>query len=186
MKFKLVLTCALAGALTIPVVADAGTKTQKVTGGGQILLSAEEGQGAGDTITINAQGPAEGPIKGNLTYRNRNGGNGQGDVTLHGTPRCLQVTGNTAKVAGSYRGGGEWQLYIVDNGEGAAAGNDIITFVPLEDDQTTANCDFDSPDEDAQTALGRGNLQVHTASGSKSTRKRSTASTKTVSLAGLR
>jgi hypothetical protein len=55
--------------------------------------------------------------------------------------------------------GGAFQVFVVDNGQGAAAEDDAVTVTQL----TTPTCDDDFPDDEDQTALARGNAQVYDA-----------------------
>ena len=185
MKFRLGLICALACALAVPVIAQAGSSTDRATGGGQVLVG---DRGAGDTIAFTARGTAD-AATGEIQYVDRNDGSGRGQTTYHGDVACLDVQGNVAKIAGTWEDGGPFQLYVVDNGQGAAADDDIVTVIS---DAPDASCDFDDPDNDDQTALTRGNSQVYDASGGSSSRRtskskaRSLTYTKALSLAGLR
>ena len=192
MKIRLGLICALTGALVVPVIAQAGSATDRATGGGQVLVG---DRGAGDTIAFTARGTADAG-SGEVQYQDREGGTGQDQTTYHGSVACLDVEGNVARIAGTWADGGPFQLYVVDNGQGAAADDDVVTVISQAPDPT---CDFDEPDDDDQTALARGNAQVYDASSSsrraKRAKKRSVANkqaantltyTKALSLAGLR
>ena len=190
MKTRLVLLGALAGALTIPVVAQAGSSTDRATGGGQVLVG---DKGAGDTIAFTARGTAE-DAKGEVQYVDRTDGTGQGQATYHGDVACLAVEGNRAKLSGTWREGGNFQVIVVDNGEGSNAENDVVIVQKMDD----LTCDDeDDDDDDGQTALARGNAQVYDASASRSgkrSRKHAKQTkvappltyTKSISLAGLR
>jgi hypothetical protein len=193
MKLRLGLVCALAGALAIPVLAQAGSTTDRATGGGQVLVG---DRGAGDTIAFTARGTSD-AATGEVQYVDRDGGTGQGQSTYHGNVECLDVEGNRAKIAGTWESGGPFNLYVVDNGQGSAANDDIVTVISQADDPS---CDFDDPQEGDQTALARGNAQVYDASGSSQSARRSKRSksrsaqtratsltyTKALTLAGLR
>jgi hypothetical protein len=98
------LTIAAAGLAAFSLIA-AGSPNDRVTGGGQILVS-EDG-GAGDTIAFSAQQTRDGGVRGQVQYVDREGGTGQGQTTYHGTVSCLEVDGNTATLAGTWNGGGE-------------------------------------------------------------------------------
>lgn len=121
------------------------------TGGGQILVG---DRGAGDTIAFTAQGTADG-AKGQVQYVDREGGTGQGQVVQHGTVTCIDVQGNVARIAGEWRDGGTFGLYVEDNGEGD--GTDMIALTP-----DLTDCSEDREDEDP-TGLARGNAQVRDA-----------------------
>lgn len=143
----------LATALAIPA-ASAGSNTDRATGGGQVLVGT---RGAGDTIAFTARGTAA-TAQGQVQYVDRVGGTGRDQTTYHGTVLCLDVVGNTAKIAGEWRDGGNFQLFVKDNGEGGAVERDVVVIAPLADEPT---CDFDEPTEENQTALARGNAQVY-------------------------
>lgn len=67
--------------------------------------------------------------------------------------------GNVAKLAGTFREGGKFELLVVDNGEGAgAAGVDTVTIQR----ETDATCDTED-DDDSPVGLARGNAQVYDA-----------------------
>lgn len=119
------------------------------TGGGQILVGSEGG--AGDTIAFTAQGTADG-AKGQVQYVDREGGTGQDQVVQHGTVTCIDVQGNVARIAGEWRDGGTFGLYVEDNGEGD--GTDMIALTP-----DLTDCAEDREDDDP-TGLARGNAQV--------------------------
>ena len=172
MKIRLGLMCALAGALLVPVIAVAGSSTDRATGGGQVLVG---DRGAGDTIAFTARGTAD-AASGEVQYQDREGGTGQDQTTYHGDVACLAVDGNTARIAGSWRDGGPFQIYVVDNGQGSAADDDVVTVISQAPDPS---CDFDEPEDDDQTALARGNAQVYDAS-SASSRKSKRAKARSV------
>ena len=185
MKFKIGLACALAGACAVPVVARAGSATDRATGGGQVLVG---DRGAGDTIAFTARGSA-GSATGQVQYQDREGGTGQGQTTYHGDVACLRVEGNMAKIGGSWRDGGTFQILIVDDGQGAK-GNDMVTLQNGDPE----DCAEEDDDDEAPTALARGNAQVYDASAqsrrrARRSKARATAPTlsytKAVSLAGL-
>lgn len=150
------MTLLLAGSIAITTVLSVGMASAapapKTTGGGQVMVGTK---GAGDTIAFTAQGGSDG-VKGQIQYVDREGGSGQGQTTYHGQPACLDVAGNVAKVAGTWRDGGTFQLYVEDNGEGKDS-TDVVTLLQGE----PASCDFDEPADDEKVALARGNAQVH-------------------------
>lgn len=148
LKFVLVgLT--VASALIAAGVAGAAGR-DAATGGGQVLVGSK---GAGDTIAFTAKGTSLAG-EGQVQYVDREGGTGQGQTTHHGTVSCLDVAGNVAKIAGTWRDGGPFQLYVEDNGEGKDA-SDVVTLIPGE-----SGCDFDEPEDEDKVALARGNAQV--------------------------
>lgn len=154
LKFVLVgLT--VASALIAAGVAGAAGR-DAATGGGQVLVGSK---GAGDTIAFTAKGTSLAG-EGQVQYVDREGGTGQGQTTHHGTVSCLDVAGNVAKIAGTWRDGGPFQLYVEDNGEGAAADDDVVTVFPNAEEVTCDPDDFEEPEEEDKTALARGNSQV--------------------------
>ena len=146
--------------LAMATGANAGSSNDRATGGGQILFSTDGG--AGNTIAFTAQETATG-AKGQLQTIDRSGGNGQDQVKYHGTVSCIVVTANTAKIAGvlKHGTGGNFNLYVEDNGEGAnAAGADMIFLDTMAPDPT---CDFEDPEDSETEVLARGNVQVYNA-----------------------
>lgn len=119
------------------------------TGGGQILVGSDGG--AGSTIAFTAQGTAEAG-RGQVQYVDRSG---EEQVVQHGTVTCIDVQGNEARIAGTWRDGGSFGLYVQDNGEGSkATGEDMIALTP-----DLTGCESDRDDNDP-TGLARGNAQV--------------------------
>lgn len=131
----------------------------KVTGGGQTDVSSDGG--AGDTIAFTAQGEGE-DVKGQVQYVDRTGGTGQGGRVEHGTVDCLVAADGgeqgAAYFAGTWNSGGTFEIYVEDNGE-PNQGSDVIYI----DENDPADCSDDDDEEDNPTALGRGNVQVHSA-----------------------
>jgi hypothetical protein len=149
------LALAAAVAIVAPM-ALAGSPNDRVTGGGQTLVGT---QGAGNTIAFTIQGSGD-DVKGQFQYVDRTAGTGQAQDSWHGTPLCLEVSGNMAKaVIERNDTGTEFELILQDNGEGAAADDDIAALT--QDDEIS--CGDDDDDEDQTTALARGNLQVYDA-----------------------
>jgi hypothetical protein len=141
--------------LAVPAaVAFGGSGTDRATGGGQILI----GKSAGNTISFEARGTSD-AATGNVQYVNRDTGTGQSQVTRHGRVSCLAVDGNMAKLAGTWDQGGTFQVLVVDNGQGVAADNDLVTVQNTQD----PTCDPEDDDDDGPTELGRGNAQVYDA-----------------------
>jgi hypothetical protein len=126
------------------------TQEDAATGGGQILVGTDGG--AGDTIAFTAQGTAE-AAKGQVQYVDREGGTGQGQTVRHGAVECIDAEGNVARISGTWRDGGNFGLYVEDNGNGD--GTDIVALTPVNN----ANC-ADDPEDENRTALARGNAQV--------------------------
>ena len=129
----------------------------KVTGGGQTDVG---DSGAGDTIAFVAMEKGEG-VHGQVQYIDREGGTGKGQTVFHGTVTCLTAVDageqGAAYLAGTWRDGGTFEIYAEDNGE-PNQGSDLI----YVDQGATPNCE-DDDDDDEPTALGRGNVQVHSA-----------------------
>lgn len=136
----------------------------KVTGGGQII--AEGASGPGDTLAFQAQNiqgatgaAGSDTARGQLQY---NGRLGDAPQKFHGTITCLQVDGNTARLAGVKRtesgATGFFRLVVndVDN-NGPQSGTELLLFNPDATDDDCAAADSDDP----QSQLGRGNIQIH-------------------------
>lgn len=146
---------AVIAALAAPVSASSG---DKVTGGGQILVSTD-GRGPGDTITFQAQSRPDGTVEGMVNVIDRTAGAGGKGYHFRGDVTCLDVTGNTAIVGGLGTGPDNttaFTLIVVDNGQGAAADDDQITLTYTDD----PTCNQDNSDDDNTTDLARGNAQV--------------------------
>ena len=125
------------------------TQEDAATGGGQILVG---DKGAGDTVAFTAQGTAD-AARGQVQYVDRTDGTGQSQTVMHGTVTCIDVQGNVARIAGEWRDGGTFGLYVEDNGEGGDA-TDMIALTP-----NLTECAEDREDDDP-TGLARGNAQV--------------------------
>lgn len=149
---KLVLVGLAAASAFLAAGVASASQQDAATGGGQVLVGTK---GAGDTIAFTARGSITG-ADGQIQYVDRDGGTGEGQTTYHGTISCVEAVGNVAKMAGTWTDGGTFQLYVEDNGEGAAADDDVVTLMPGEE----PTCDFDEPDDDDKVALSRGNSQV--------------------------
>ena len=161
MKFRLSLIgLATASLLAIPLAAEAGSGTDRATGGGQILVSTTGG--AGDTIAFTAHGGAD--PKGQLQRIDRTGdGTGRGGVRFHGVVDCYrQISANSAEFGGYNRDdtADRWTAVVTDNGEGVnATGADMILF----EDTAMDACEQDDNDDDNAVDLARGNVQVYDA-----------------------
>jgi hypothetical protein len=150
----------IAAAIAAALVAGASLATSapapKVTGGGQTLNGTE---GAGDTIAFVAQdtdGDEGQAARGQVQYIDRED---DGQTVQHGTVSCLVYESeNSARFAGTWNGGGTFEIAVTDNGEGSNADDDLIGVFPMSEPDC-ANDDGD--DDDATTALARGNVQVH-------------------------
>ena len=165
MHMRRLLTAAatVAAVAALPVSALAGSSTDRATGGGQIIFDSEGG--AGNTVTFTARGTEE-AATGRVTFIDRSAGTGEAMEKFHGIVTCLRVEGNGAEISGTERDTGEaFNLRVIDNGQGAAAEDDVVQFDRVDE----PGCgDDDSDDEDPQFALGRGNAQVYDASQSSS------------------
>ena len=161
-----VLAVLVVGMLIAPAVL-AGAPVDRATGGGQIVLSSDIG-GAGDTIAFTARGnstSASGEVQWiQRTSTNPTGrGTGEDSLKAHGRVACLLVSGNMAKISGSWVRGdftGNFELNVVDNGEGLATDDTIVL---QSEDDTSPTCDTETDDDDGQLALARGNAQVYDA-----------------------
>jgi hypothetical protein len=165
---------ALVLAMLLPTAATAASPRDRATGGGQILVGTDGG--AGSTIAFTAQETVAGgsptDVKGQIQFIERTGGTGRGQVRGHYEVDCLEVTGNTAYIAGVLKNGDgttseRIYLEVVDNGEGAnAMGADIVTVNrdadPDDDGDDDAENACDVP-EGGTVSLARGNAQVHDA-----------------------
>ena len=152
---------ALAAALVVVALsvtaASAGSPNDRVTGGGQTLVGTS---GAGNTIAFTAQGNSE-SAKGQVQVVDRTNGTGQSQTRFHGIVDCLAVDGKMAEIYGHKRDdpADVFAVYVVDNGEGALADNDIVA---LNDDPKSP-CALEDDDDQGETELGRGNAQVYDA-----------------------
>ena len=153
MRLKSAIAIAGLTAMAVPASLALAGDGDKVTGGGQVLVGS---RGAGDTIAFTAQQTGD-AVKGQVQYVDRTGGTGQGQTTYHGTITCVDAVGSVAQIAGVWRDGGDFHIYVEDNGEGAGSDNDIVTMTPNAVDPS---CEEEPPDEDDQIALARGNAQV--------------------------
>ena len=152
MRTRNITITGLTLAIAIPVAgAQAGSPRDRATGGGQTAVGL---QGAGNTIAFTAQNTGSGDTAtGQVQYIQRV----DGQDKLHGTVTCLRVSGNTAKISGTAADGGAFQLYVVDNGQGAAADNDMIMLQRTDQ----PSCDFDPGNQVPE--LARGNAQIYDA-----------------------
>lgn len=153
---KLVLIGLTAASAFFAAGVAGATQEDAATGGGQVLVGTK---GAGDTIAFTAKGTVDAGA-GQVQYVDREGGTGQGQTIYHGTVSCLHVSGNVARIAGLWRDGGQFQIYVEDNGEGAAADDDVVTVFPNAEEVTCDPEEFEEPEDEDKTALARGNTQV--------------------------
>jgi hypothetical protein len=137
--------------------ANAGSPNDRVTGGGQTLVGSK---GAGNTIAFTAQGTQE-AATGQVQVVDRSAGTGQNQTRFHGVVDCLAVDGNRAEIIGHKRDDPSdlFSIYVMDNGEGAAADNDLV----LLNEDPDGSCGIDDDDDDGAVDLARGNAQVYDA-----------------------
>ena len=161
MKTRIITVAGVAMAVALPIAgAQAGSARDRATGGGQTAVGL---QGAGNTIAFTAQNTGSGDAAmGQVQHIQRI----DSQDKLHGVVSCLRVSGNTAKISGTGRDGRAFQLYVVDNGQGSAADNDMIMF-QLADQPS---CDFDPGNQVPE--LARGNAQVYDAPAATTTAKK--------------
>ncbi|MDP9406082.1 MAG: hypothetical protein M3O86_05715 [Actinomycetota bacterium] len=162
MRLRMMAAFVAAVVLLVPLAANAGSSRDRATGGGQILLGT---QGAGNTVAFTAQGTSQ-LATGQVQFVDRSAGRGRLQTTFHGIVQCLRVESagdvGMAKISGVNRDTGQpFELFVVDNGEGAkATGADMVTFQEADD----VSCENeDDDDDDAMTVLARGNAQVYDA-----------------------
>ena len=177
MRIRNLLIAAAVLSLAIPGFANAGSAYDRATGGGQVFFTFaedpddppsvdEEEIGAGDTIAFTAQEGRDG-VKGQVQFIDRTGGTGRGQVKLHGIVTCIDViSANTARIGGVAQRnddesrGNNFQMLVTDNGEGASnVDGDQIAFQFVD----TPDCEEQDGEDDAQTTLARGNVQVYNA-----------------------
>lgn len=148
MTVTLLGTAAAGSALVLSGTAIAGN-VDAATGGGQVDVGTS---GPGDTIAFTAKGTID-DAKGQVQYVDRE--NGRNVSIQHGTVSCIDAQGTVAKIAGEWRDGGTFQLYVEDNGEGKAGVGDVVAIMDGPNE-----CEFDDPEESPDAALARGNAQV--------------------------
>jgi hypothetical protein len=163
LKLKIAAAVASVAALAVPLIAAAGSTTDRATGGGQILIDQKPGNGigAGDTITFTAQQVSGTTARGQVQFIDRTGGIGKNQVREHGDVFCMLLIGsNSAEIGYNPRGPDNLdQLYVIDGGE-PNRGNDMI----LVDDTPQSPCQVaNDDDDDGEVALARGNVQIYNA-----------------------
>jgi hypothetical protein len=156
---RVVASAAATAAALVLVVgsAVAGAPNGRVTGGGQNMLGST---GPGNTIAFEAHQSGSGnAATGQVQFIDRSAGTGQDQVKFHAQVECLIFdSANSAQMYGHDRDGNPFELYVMDNGEGAlASGMDIaaINRTPSGDCQNPNNNDKGS------SQLYRGNAQVY-------------------------
>lgn len=160
MRMRIALLFGLVAALAVGLVTmGRASSAFKVTGGGQTTVSTT---GAGDTIAFTAQNTGDGTdARGQIQYIDREEGRVVG--IFHGTVTCLRAVDageqGAAQFAGVWtsQGEGPFEVYVEDNGEPNHGADQV--FLTREE---PGDCAEDDPeDDDGETALGRGNVQVH-------------------------
>ena len=158
---KVLRTLAAAALLLVAVSGFAAARRgseDRAQGGGQILFDTQT-TGAGNTIAFVIQGSGS-DVRGQFQYVDRSGGVGQNQDSWHGSPVCLEVSGNMAKAVISRNDDGSlYELILVDNGQGEGSDDDVVTLTTDEE----PTCGSDDDDDDNNTSLGRGNIQIYDA-----------------------
>lgn len=166
MRLRIALVFGLVAALALGAVGlTQAVSAFKITGGGQTEVGTT---GAGDTIAFTARDTdADAGIagQGQVQYIDREAGKVVG--IYHGAVTCVSAVATPSDSEGagflagpwtkSPDGTGTFEIYVQDNGE-PNQGNDIVFL----DRNSPPNCE-DEEDDDGETALARGNAQVHNA-----------------------
>lgn len=170
-KRSLLVFAVLTAAMLVAGSAFAGGPVDKATGGGQTFVTNEDDEavgGAGNTIAFNARRlnnttgnfDAEGQvqyIKRSVNPKNGKGYGKDGD-RYHGTVNCLEVTGDTARIAGTWTNRvGNFEIIVKDNPEPT----DDAIFINAN--QPDPECGDDNNTTEPEVALARGNAQVYDA-----------------------
>jgi hypothetical protein len=156
-KFKLTLAIAGVAALAISSGSATAGNGDKVTGGGKVLFSTEDVKAS--TIAFTAQGTVD-AAKGQVQLIDRSAGGGQSQTRFHGVVTCVETGDNFGVVSGYERGnptGPEFLLRVIDNGQGAAAEDDLIAFDQMTEENT---CGEGDDDDELSAALAKGNAKV--------------------------
>jgi hypothetical protein len=156
MRVVAAATATLAVAAMCAGSALAGAPNGRVTGGGQNPL--ESVTGPGNTIAFEAHQGSGTTATGNVQFIDRSAGTGQSQVKYHGTIECLFFdSSNSAQMYGHDRNGDPFELFVMDNGEGASGGNDIASF----NNDPRGDCSKPDSSDEGSTQLFRGNSQVY-------------------------
>src|SRR5438128_4146244 len=135
----------------------AGAPNGRVTGGGQNMLGAT---GPGSTIAFEAHQVSGTTATGNVQVVDRSAGTGQNQTKFHGSVECLFFdSSNSAQMYGHDSSGNPFELFVMDNGEGATGGNDIASF----NNNPRGNCSNRDQGDEGSDQLFRGNAQVYKA-----------------------
>lgn len=157
-------------ALAVPAFASAQRQdADKVTGGGQVLVSTNvpggEGAGPGDTLGFVAISTSSNSnAAGGQFQFVRTSEAGRTMEILGANVLCLEVhSSNTATFGGQIvrerNGQGGGSFFVADVVEADSQGNDIIEWRR----ETNNPCDDLEENEDAEAVLARGKLKVHQA-----------------------
>jgi hypothetical protein len=200
MTRKAVLAITAILALALAAVAMAAPAPYKVTGGGQTFANGDIGQdgkptvqGPGNTISFQASIAQQGesPASGSVNIIDRSGGGGH----FKGTVECAYLASNDtgggyAELRGHGRKGNSttdqtFLVRIMDNGQGAAADNDMVEF---DTNNPPLDCSNDTSGNSFSMTLGRGNATIHKVNPSttKSNKSSKTSTTSTTSLTSLK
>jgi hypothetical protein len=134
--------------------ASAGAPNGRVTGGGQNPLGLT---GPGNTIAFEAHQGSGTTATGNVQFIDRSAGT-QDQVKYHGSIECLFFdSSNSAQMYGHDRNGDPFELFVMDNGQGATGGNDIASF----NNSPQGNCSNPNKSDEGSDQLFRGNAQVY-------------------------
>ena len=185
MKVRFALAVAAALSLAVAAVAFAAPSEFKVTGGGQILASADSSgvKGPGDTITFQAFASQDGlddTADGAINVIDRTPGAGGKGIHYKGTVDCTFLVtdglgGGYAELYGTAttKSGTEtdFLVRIRDNGQGGD-NTDAIEFDTSGDE----TCGENEDEEEPGFFLARGNAKIHKASPSQSGANKSAAS----------
>ena len=205
MKLRIVIALSAVVSLALAAVAFAAPSPYKVTGGGQILASADSSgvKGPGDTISFQANIAAQGlnntpeTVSGavNVIDRNPSATTKKGQGTHYkGTVNCAFLASDSTLGGGYVELYGNarntktdasvpFQLRIQDNGQGAD-NTDAIEFTTNPDE----TCGENQEQEPPTLFLARGNAKIHkqnpstTSSSSASAKGTKTSSTSLTSL----
>ena len=149
---------ALVAALALCAASALGASpNSRVTGGGQNPLGTS---GPGNTIAFEAHQGSGSAATGQVQFIDRSAGTGQDQVKYHGTVECMFFdSSNSAQMYGHDRNGNPFELFVMDNGEGATGGNDIASF----NNSPQGDCNNPDQSDEGSDQLFRGNSQVYEA-----------------------
>jgi hypothetical protein len=135
----------------------AGAPNGRVTGGGQNPLALT---GPGNTIAFEAHQVSGNTATGNVNFIDRSNGTGQDQDHFHGRVECLFFdSSNSAQMYGHDADGNPFELFVMDNGQGATGGNDVASF----NNSPQGDCSNPDKSDEGSDQLFRGNAQVYQA-----------------------